>query len=146
MRPLVLMLAAACATSSSYGVVSMKEVFGPTAPPGVLQVGPGRVTGANLDLREENGCVTGYYGRRPVSFCRDDKGDGPEQHWSGPTGDFFLRREGGVYQVSGNILSGGSPVPLNESIPIGSGTGKAWQELVAHPALLAVLENLPALR
>lgn len=149
MRSLFLILAAACATAgagSPYGTVSTKDVFGASAPPGVLQVSPGRVTGANLDLREENGCVSGYYGHRPVSFCRDDKAQGPDQHWSGPTGDFFLKRDGPVYQVSGNILAGGSSVPMNEAIPLNTGSSRAWQELVAHPALLAVLENLPAFR
>ncbi|MFN2547073.1 MAG: hypothetical protein ABR567_06565 [Myxococcales bacterium] len=149
MRALIPILAAACASAgagSSYGVVPRKDIFGPSARAGVLQVGPGRVVGDDLDLREENGCVNGYYARRAISFCRDDQSQGPEEHWSGPSGDFFLKREGNLYQVSGNVLTGGATLPINQSIPLNASNGKGWQELLNHPALLAVLSNLPAIR
>jgi hypothetical protein len=150
MRALIALLAAACAStgagSSSYGVIPRKDIFGPSARPGVLQVGPGHVVGDDLDLREDNGCVSGYYGRRAIRFCRDDNSQGPEEHWSGASGDFFLKREGNLFQINGNVLTGNSPVPINESIPLNSSSGKGWDELLKHPALLAVLSNLPAFR
>jgi predicted heme/steroid binding protein len=145
MRSLILVVAAACATSgagSSYGVLNMKDVWGPGAPPGIVQVGPGHVVGSDFELRENGDCVTGYYHNKPVSFCRDKN---EQNRWSGPSGDFLLERDGNLYNVTGNMLWGGGTIPLNESIPLNASSGKAWQELVNHPALLAVLTELPAL-
>ncbi len=139
----MLILAAACATGagSSYGVVNMRDIWGPGAPPGIVQVGPGHVIGDDLELREENDCIRGYYRKTPVAFCKDG-----ENHWSGASGDFTLTRQGNLYNVDGTLLYGNSPIPLNTAIPLNSSSGKAWDELVKHPALLAVLTELPALR
>ncbi|MCA1827156.1 MAG: hypothetical protein LC689_09495 [Myxococcales bacterium] len=48
--------------------------------------------------------------------------------------------------MSGNVLTGGATLPINQSIPLNASNGKGWQELLNHPALLAVLSNLPAIR
>ncbi len=141
-------LAAGCATAreSSYATVSMKDIAGPSAPAGTLQVGPGRVAGPNIDLREENNCVSGYWGKRLVNYCRDNGQAGQQSHWSGPDGDFTLSPNGDRLDVTGDLFLGGTSVPLNQTYALGAGrSGKGWDILRQYPALLVVTSNLVGL-
>ena len=91
MRALILLLAAACASGAgSYGSISFKSPANYAARPATFSVGKGRITGSDLDLWQDGNCVRGAWGRVPVDFCRDDKGDQPMQHWAGSSGEFTV--------------------------------------------------------
>lgn len=138
MRAFLLLLAAGCATgASSYGSVSFKSFSNAGARPASFSVGKGEVVGSGLDLREDQGCIRGSWGRIPLDFCRDDKGAGSAQHWSGTSGQFAVTPSADSVAVRGElILDTLRIVSMDQDVRIGQ--GKQWDELRRHPALLAV--------
>jgi hypothetical protein len=138
MRAIPLLLALGCATGAARsGTVTFKSPANAAARPVNYSVGQGRVVGSDLDIREADGCVRGNWGRIPLDFCRDDKGDGPAQHWSGPSGQFSVAPGDKAMTVDGVlILDTGRAVSMNQYVPYGEGA--PWDELRSHPALLAV--------
>ena len=138
MRAFLLLLLAGCAPgASSYGSVSFKSFSNAAARPASFSVGQGEVVGADLDLREDQGCVRGSWGRVPLDFCRDDNGSGAAQHWSGSSGQFTVTPEGAAVAVRGElILDTRRIVSMDQDVRVGE--GKQWDELRRHPALLAV--------
>jgi hypothetical protein len=96
--------------------------------------------GVNIDLREENGCVRGYWGSKLVSYCQDEReGAG---RWAGPDGDFTITPNGALLDVAWNQTGPSSQRTYKTSIPVNAGSGKGWNELRKHPALLVVASNL----
>ena len=138
MRALLLLLALGCATGAAqYGSVTFKSFSNLAARPVSYSVGKGHVVGTDLDLRDDNGCVRGNWGRIPLDFCRDDKGTSAEQHWSGSSGQFTVQPLGDKLAVRGElILDTRRIVSMDQELAIGKGT--QWDELRQHPALLAV--------
>lgn len=140
MRALLpLLLAVGCASSSAASrTIAIKPVTNASAPPVRLSVGDRHVTGSNLDAVLTDNCVRGSWGHIPLNFCRVDKGDGPEQHWVGSSGDFTVRRESDQrYSVDGWWnLDTGRTVSMTQAINVGQGGG--WDELRKEPALMAV--------
>lgn len=148
MRVLIpMVLAAGCATGApSYGVVTFKSYADLAAPPVQMSVGKGEIVGSDFfDLREDDGCIRGTYGRIPLDFCRDDKTTGPEEHWSGASGDFTVLTAGDHLAVRGQmILDEGRIVWMDQDVPVGKGA--QWDELMRHPAMLAVAATAADLR
>ena len=139
MRALLLLLALGCATpgAPSYGSVTFKSFSNLAARPVSYSVGKGHVVGTDLDLREDEGCVRGNWGRIPLDFCRDDKGAGSAQHWSGTSGQFAVTPSADSVAVRGElILDTRRTVSMDQDVRVGE--GKQWDELRRHPALLAV--------
>ena len=138
MRALILLLAAACASGAgSYGSVSFKSPANYAARPATFSVGKGRITGSDLDVWQDGNCVRGAWGRVPVDFCRDDKGDQPMQHWAGSSGEFTVTPAADMAVVSGYWnLDTGRTVSMSQDVRIGD--GKQWDELRRNPALLAI--------
>lgn len=138
MRALLPLLALGCATgAASYGSVTFKSFSNLAARPVSYSVGRGHVVGTDLDLSEREGCVRGNWGRIPLDFCRDDKGTGAAQHWSGSSGQFTLQPLGDKVAVRGElILDTRRVVSMDQDVALGQGT--QWDELRQHPALLAV--------
>jgi hypothetical protein len=147
MRASLCLLALGCATSAaSSGTVTFKSVANLAARPVQYSVGKGRVTGTDLDLTEDDGCVRGSWGRIPIDFCRVDKSAGPQQHWAGGSGDFTVAPPGdNSLAVSGvMMLDTTRSVSMDQVVEIGQGAG--WDELRKHPALLAVSATLADLQ
>src|SRR3954464_8344472 len=93
MRAIILLLAVGCATgAANHQTVSLRSSINSAAPPVRISVGKGHISGGALNAWLDGGGVQGNYGRTPVAFCRDDKGDGPVQHWSGASGEFTVKR------------------------------------------------------
>ena len=138
MRALPLLLALGCATGAARsGSVTFKSFSNLAARPVSYSVGAGHIVGTDLDLRDDQGCVRGNWGRIPLDFCRDDKGIGPAQHWSGSSGQFTVQPVGDRMAVRGElILDTRRIVSMDQDVAIG--TGSQWDELRLHPALLAV--------
>src|SRR3954471_14921199 len=92
MRALILLFAAGCVTGAAkHQTVSLRSSINAAAPPVRISVGKGHISGGALNAWLDDGCVHGNYGGTPVAFCRDDKGEGPVQRWSGPSGEFTVR-------------------------------------------------------
>ena len=97
---------------------------------------PGR-TGSDLDVWQDGNCVRGAWGRVPVDFCRDDKGDQPMQHWAGSSGEFTVTPAADMAVVSGYWnLDTGRTVSMSQDVRLGQGS--QWDELRRNPALLAI--------
>jgi hypothetical protein len=138
MRALALLLVIGCATgAANSGTVTFKSPANAAARPVNFSVGKGSVVGSDLDIREADGCIRGAWGRIPLDFCRDDKSNGPVQHWTGASGQFSVAPEENAVKVDGVlILDTGRAVAMNQYVR--TGEGGAWDELRRHPALLAV--------
>jgi hypothetical protein len=133
----VMALAAGCATGGSYGTVTFQQLGTHGRRPVAYSVGDRHVVGGDLDVHEDQNCIRGSWGRVPLDFCRDDKGDGAAQHWSGASGQFSVTPNGNEVSVSGAlVLDTGRAVEMTQDIPVRSGS--QWDELRKHPALLAV--------
>lgn len=140
MRATILLLAIGCATgASTKQTVTLRSSINVAAPPVRISVGKGHVSGGALNAWLDDGCVHGNYGNTPVSFCRDDNGTGPVQHWSGPSGEFTVApsEDGGRIEVDGYwMLDTRRQASMVNSLELG--TGPEWDELRRNPALLAV--------
>jgi hypothetical protein len=147
MRASLCLLALGCATgAASSGTVTFKSVANLAARPVHYSVGKGHISGTDLDLSEDNGCVRGAWGTIPIDFCRVDKGEGPQQHWAGGSGDFTVAPAGeNSVAVRGVLmLDTTRTVSMDQVVDIGQGAG--WDELRKHPALLAVAATLTDLQ
>ena len=142
MRALILILAAACATSGagSYGSVTFKSAANYAARPVTFSVGKGHLSGSDLDVWLDGNCIRGAWGRVPVDFCRDDKDGQPVQHWSGSSGVFTVTPAPDHVSVTGYWnLDTGRTVDMTQEVRIEQ--GPQWVELRKNPALLAVAAN-----
>ncbi len=146
MRAFILLLAAGCASgAASSRSVTFKSFANQAARPFTVSVGTGHVVGADLNAYLDKNCVRGNYALVLVNFCREDKGEGPVQHWAGSSGAFTVRPEGEQVAVDGYWqLDTGRTVSMTQIIPLGQGAG--WEELKKNPALLAVAATAADLR
>ena len=119
--------------------MTFKSFANQAARPVTVSVGKGHVAGSDLDAWLDDGCVRGNWGRIPLQFCRDDKGAGPAQHWSGASGEFSLKPspDGKHVDVDGYWnLDTRRTVSMTQTLQLGNGA--EWDELRRNPALLAV--------
>jgi hypothetical protein len=146
MRPTLLLLVLGCATgAANSGTVTFKSLGYAAARPVSFSVGQGQVVGSDLVIREADGCIRGSWGRIPLDFCRDDGGNGPEQHWSGASGSFLVRPEEKGVTVNGVLtLDTGRAVSMDQNVRFGEGA--PWDELRRHPGLLALAATMADLQ
>ena len=140
MRPMLLslMLAAACATTreAGSGTIAIKSFGYPAARPESYSVGKGVISGSNLQLRLDDGCVRGSLGREPIDLCRDPANPA---HWVGTSGDVtaVTTPDGKHVNVQGvMILRGFQQLDVSQVIPLEDGS--AWEELRKNPILLVL--------
>src|SRR5712675_1825027 len=108
MRFLSLLLVAACASSNASrapgaGSIAIKSVANASAPPVTYSVGSGLVSGSDLDLRLDQGCIRGTMRRAPIQLCSDPANP---NHWAGASGDFtaVASPDGKSVKVDGYLL------------------------------------------
>jgi len=135
---LSLMLAAACATTreAGSGTIAIKSFGYPAARPESYSVGKGVISGSNLQLRLDDGCVRGSLGREPIDLCRDPANPA---HWVGTSGDVtaVTTPDGKHVNVQGvMILRGFQQLDVSQVIPLEDGS--AWEELRKNPILLVL--------
>ena len=154
MRVLCLLLAAACATSTGTsspgpgaGTIAIKSVANASAPPVTFSVGNGVVSGSNVNLRLDQGCIRGTLRKAPVQLCSDPANP---NHWTGASGDFTAvpNPDGKSVKVDGYLLLDSlRQLDITQIIPVEGGPG--WDEMRKNPALLALATtaaDLQALR
>jgi len=152
MRVLCLLLAAACATSTGTrspgaGTIAIKSVANASAPPVTYSVGNGVVSGSNLDLRLDEGCIRGTLRRSLIQLCSDPA---DPDHWTGTAGDFtaVASPDGKSVKVDGYLLLDSlRQLDITQVLRLEGGPG--WDEMRKHPALLALATtaaDLQALR
>src|SRR3954469_6432021 len=125
------LILAGCATAPATRTLGSVLAGGYGARPVRYQVQPGRVVGGQLDVRMDGDCARGTLGATPIVLCKD--GD----YWNGPSGSLLVREDGGAVKVQGILqLSAGAETPVNGTFPLGQ--GPQWDELRAHPVLLAL--------
>ena len=138
MRPLFLLLAAACATSGggSSGTIAIKSGANAAARPVSYSVGKGAISGTDVDARIDKGCVRGTIRGTPIQFCNDVANP---NRWVGGSGDFIAiaSPDGKSVSVDGYLtLDAGRQIGMTQVIPVGD--GPQWEELRRNPALLAI--------
>jgi hypothetical protein len=152
MRFLSLLLVAACASSNASrapgaGSIAIKSVANASAPPVTYSVGNGVVSGSNLDLRLDQGCIRGTLRKEPIQLCSDPANP---NHWVGASGDFtaVASPDGKSVKVDGYLLVDTlRELDITQIIPVENGPG--WDEMRKQPALLALATtaaDLSALR
>ena len=137
MRPIPILLAAACATAGPrYGSIAIKSGADAAARPVSYSVGKGSISSSDLQASVDQGCVRGSMGGTPIQFCSDPANP---NHWSGGSGDFTAipSEDGRVVQVDGYMTVGaGRQYSMTQAIRLGE--GPQWDELRKNPALLAL--------
>ena len=149
---LILLLAAACATGTSSGSVTLTSNINYGAVPITYAVAPGHVrsNGDALDAYFDKDCLKGEMAGEPLDLCQTGTAPDGTQHWEGTTGvvDITPVDGGAAFRVSGFL----TPSVVNQidvSQTLRLNRGGAWETLRQEPVLLLVATtaaDLTALR
>ncbi|HEY2028952.1 MAG TPA: hypothetical protein VGH20_07055 [Myxococcales bacterium] len=140
---LILVLAAACATSgSSASSVTLASNLNYGQAPMTFAVAPGHVRSNNsgaLDAYFDKDCLKGEMAGQPLDLCQTATGADGTQHWEGTTGvvDITPVDGGAAFKVSGFL----TPSVVNQidvSQTLRPNRGGAWETLRQEPVLLLV--------
>jgi hypothetical protein len=151
---LVLLLAAACATSgSSASSVTLTSNINYGAVPMTYAVAPGHVRSNNseaLDAWFDKDCLKGEMAGQPLDLCQTGTAADGTQHWEGTTGiiDITPIDDGAAFKVSG-FLTPSTVNQIDVSQTLRLNRGGAWDQLRQEPVLLLVATtatDLTALR